>query len=128
MGADQTFTGRGAPLIEAPLQFRTRANGSRAGSHALITCPKCEAPAFIRNSERVTPTVKYITAHCTNSGCGHTFKLEQVFVHSISPGLIDRPDLNLPVCPREQVAHVMPPSREGSDDDPDQISMFGASP
>ena len=89
---------------------------------ALITCPKCEAPCFIRRSVRVTETVKHLTAHCTNSGCGHTFLSEIVFVHSFNPGLIDRPDLKLAQCPADQIPHVLPPSRDGPDDG--QMSMF----
>lgn len=112
------------PLIEAPLQFRTSSGGALAKHNALITCPKCDAPCFIRRSARQTATVKHIDAHCTNTGCAHTFMLEMVFVHSYNPGLVDRPDLNLPVCPHEKVPHVMPPASGGSGDDPGQMTMF----
>ncbi len=112
------------PLIEAPLSFRTRSGGAQVKHNALIVCPKCDAPCFIRKSDRLTERVKHIIAHCTNSGCGHTFLLEQTFVHSFNPGLIDRPDLALPVCPLEQVPHIIPPARSGPDDDPAQITMF----
>lgn len=111
-------------LIEAPLEFRLRSGGAQARSSAFITCPKCEAPAFVRRSERVTEMVKHLVAHCTNSGCGHIFKMELAFIHTLVEGNIDRPDLNLPVCPRDQVPHVLPPSRAGPDED--QISMFGS--
>lgn len=113
------------PLIQAPLQLRIN-SGGRSKANSLILCPKCDAPGVIRRSCRVTPTVKHIDVHCTNTGCGHTFMMELVFVHSYVPGLVDRPDLNLPVCPREQVPHVLPPTRDGPDDDPDQMSMFDA--
>jgi hypothetical protein len=115
-----------ARLIEAPLQFRLRSAATQATrDSAFILCPKCEAPAFIRKSERVTPTVKHLICHCTNSGCGHTFLAQVVFVHSFNPGLIERPDLDLPQCPREQIPHVLPPRRDGPEDD-DQMSMFDA--
>jgi hypothetical protein len=78
-------------------------NGGTQASRAFLLCPKCDAPAFIRSSERITATVKHMNAHCTNTGCGHTFLMELSFVHSFNPGLIDRPDLNLKVCPREQI-------------------------
>jgi hypothetical protein len=71
-------------------------------------------------SERITATVKHMNAHCTNTGCGHTFLNELTFVHSFNPGLIDRPDLNLKVCPREQIPTSCP--RKGRDDS--QLSMF----
>lgn len=109
------------PLVYAPLEFRLRAGGSRVRDRALITCPKCDAPAYIRDSQRITETVKHIKSHCTNTGCGHTFLMQLSFVHTFSPGLIDRPDLNLPRCPHSQVPHVLPPTREEHDD---QISMF----
>lgn len=112
------------PLMNAPLKFQVRSGGTQARD-CLMTCPKCDAPCFIRKSDRLTPTVKHLIAHCTNSGCGHTFLAELAFVHSFNPGLIERPDLDLKVCPREQVPHVLPPSRDGPDDDPDQMSMFG---
>lgn len=112
------------PLIEAPLEFRLRSGGTIANDRAFIICPKCEAPCFIRKSIRLTETVKHLVAHCTNSGCGHIFKSEVSFIHSLVEGNIDRPDLNLPVCPREEVPHILPPARDGPKDDA-QKSMFG---
>lgn len=108
------------PLVHAPLEFRMRNGGSQA-RRAFLLCPKCDAPAFIRSSERITATVKHMNAHCTNTGCGHTFLMELSFVHSFNPGLIDRPDLNLKVCPREQIPHVLPPEKPREDN---QLSMF----
>jgi hypothetical protein len=113
----------GQPLIEAPLAFRVRSGGAPAKDAAFITCPKCEAPCFIRRSERLTEKVKHLHAHCTNTGCGHTFMCEVNFVHSFSPGLIERPDLDLPMCPKDKIPQVLPP--RGGDPDPDQTSMFG---
>lgn len=108
------------PLIEAPLQFRLR-SGGRQSSDAFVICPKCEAPCYIRRSQRLSEKVKHLDAHCTNTGCGHTFMAELVFVHSYNPGLVDRSDLDLPLCPRDQVPHILPPSRDAPED---QISMF----
>lgn len=108
------------PLIHAPLEFRMSSRGTQA-SRALILCPKCDAPAYIRRSQRITETVKHLTCHCTNTGCGHTWLAELAFVHSFNPGLIDRADLNLKVCPRDQVPHVFPTEKE---DDARQLSMF----
>ncbi len=109
------------PVVYAPLQFRMRSGGVQSKQDALILCPKCDEPSFIRRSDRVTETVKEIEAHCTNTGCAHTFLLQMVFVHSYSPGLIDRPDLNLPVCAREKVPHV---TTRNPEKDAAQISMF----
>lgn len=115
---------KGGPLIQAPLEFRLRSGGAMSKDSALITCAKCEAPAFIRRSQRVTPTVKHLHAHCTNTGCGHTFMSEIVFVHSFNPGLIDRPDLNLAQCPADKIPHVLPPSKDAADHN--QMTMFEA--
>jgi len=115
------MTGTGGALIHAPLAFRV-SNGGAGARDPFIVCPKCEAPAFIRRSERQTEKVKHLTCHCTNSACGHIFKMELVFVHTLVPGNIDRPDLDLPVCPRDQLHHVMPPPRASADDG--QITMF----
>lgn len=114
---------QGQPLIEAPLEFRVRSGGAPARDSAFITCPKCEAPCFIRRSERITEKVKHLHAHCTNTGCGHTFMAEVSFVYSFNPGLVSRPDLDLPLCPREKIPHVLPP-RNGGEPESDQISMF----
>lgn len=111
------------PLIHAPLQFRMRSGGAQAKDKAFITCPKCDAPCFIRRSDRITPLVKEIDLHCTNTGCGHTFASQIVFKHTYSPGLLERPDLDLPVCPRDQVPHVIPPDRD-ADEEASQMSMF----
>lgn len=113
------------PLIQAPLELRLRSGGALTKDRAFCICPKCEAPAFIRRSERITAKVKQLHAHCTNTGCGMTFMMEVSFVHMFNPGLIDRPDLDLAQCPADKIPHVMPPSRDGPDDE-DQMTMFAA--
>lgn len=109
-----------SPLIEAPLQFRMR-SGGRNANRAMVTCPKCGAPGFIRDSDRMSEQVTQLRCHCTNTGCGHTFRMDLVFVHTLVIGNLPQPD-DLPVCPRDQVPHVLPPARDGPD--PDQPSMF----
>lgn len=106
------------PMVEAPLQFRLQPGGAKSGSRCFLVCPKCEQPAFVRRSERMTPTVTQMVCHCTNSACGHTFRADIAFVHSLVEGNIERPDLQLPVCPREQVAHVVPPASGSGTRDP----------
>lgn len=100
------------PLVEAPLEFRLQPGGRRSGEGCFLRCPKCDVQSFIRRSERITPQVTQMTCHCTNSGCGHVFRADIVFVHSLVPGNIDRTDLDLPVLPRELVPHVAPPDGE----------------
>ncbi len=109
------------PMVEAKLQFRLQPGGRKAGANCFMLCPKCDAPAFIRRSERMSETVTQMTCHCTDSACGHIFRADIVFVHTLVEGNIDRPDLNLPVCPRDQLVHVRPPA---SDVDEDQPTFF----
>ena len=104
------------PLVEAKLQFRLQPGGRKAGASCFMLCPKCDAPAFIRRSERMSEQTTQMTCHCTDSGCGHIFRADIVFVHTLVEGNIDRPDLDLPICPRDQVPHVRPPTG-GSDED-----------
>lgn len=108
------------PLMLAPLNLRLRSGAKQAGKNSLVTCPVCEAPAIIRNSEWKSRTVKHLFAICTNTGCGATFQCDIALVRMFNPGL--DPDPDLPVCPRDQVPHVLPPAFEGEDDS--QISMF----
>jgi len=110
------------PLVEAPLQFRLQPGGRKSGASCFMLCPKCDAPAFIRRSERMSEQTTQMTCHCTDSGCGHIFRADIVFVHTLVEGNIDRPDLNLAVCPREEVPHVRPPAGERYEDEP---SFFG---
>lgn len=112
----------GRPLIEANLEFRLRSGGAPAKDSAFIVCPKCDAPCFIRKSLRLTQTVKHLICHCTDSGCGHIFRSKVAFIHPRVEGNISRPDLDLAVCPHDQVPHVRPPVRDGPD--PDQSSLF----
>ena len=115
----------GSRLIEADLEFRLRSGGAPAKDSAFVLCPKCEAPCFIRKSIRLTRTVKHLICHCTDTGCGHNFMAEVAFVHTFTIGNLPQPE-DLPVCPREDVPQVWPPSRDGPD--PDQMSMFGTGP
>ena len=112
-------------LVTAPLMMRLRPGGRAAGDSCFLRCPKCDAPAFIRRSERPSPTLTQLVAHCANTGCGHTFRCDIVFVHSICPGNIDRPDLHLPEVERTEITHVLPPD---NDEDARQASMFEPPP
>ena len=111
------------PMVEAKMQFRLQPGGRKSGAGCFLPCPKCDQPSFVRRSERPTPTVTQMTCHCTNSGCGHIYRADIVFVHTLVEGNIDRPDLQLAVCPREEVPHVVPPSGE---DDRDSPTFFDA--
>ena len=108
-------------MVEAPLKLRLQPGGKRGGDGCFVRCPKCEAPGMIRRSDRPTPTVTQMTVLCTDPACGHTWRADIVFVHTLSPGTIERPDLDLPVCPKSELVHVRPPSRDGPDG---QESLF----
>jgi len=106
------------PMVEAPLEFRLRIGGNTARRNHSLLCPRCEAPAFIRRSQRVSEQVTQMECHCSNTACGHTYRADVVFVHSICEGNFPRPDLNLPVCPRDQITHVRPPGEHADEDAP----------
>ena len=108
------------PSMVAPLDFRM-CNG-RSNSRALITCPNCCAPCYIRDSARVTETFKKLTVHCTNTACMAAFSADISITMVLNPGLELRADLDLPIREAAQVPHVMPP--KAGHGDPDQISMF----
>ena len=116
------MSGTGAlSMMHAPMQLRFSAGGTTA-KNSFINCPKCHAPAPVRSSKQETDLVKHLFCLCSNTGCGHTFKMELSFIYTISPGPIERDDLNLPVCPKNEIVHVLPPPRGGADDE--QSSMF----
>ncbi|MCY1672140.1 ogr/Delta-like zinc finger family protein [Novosphingobium sp. SL115] len=121
MSGEGTLPAR--PLLYAPMMMKTRSGGTRARDAAFVICPKCDEGCVIRRSARVSETVKHLDAICSNPGCGHTFAAQVVFVHSYSPGLIDRPDLHLPICP-PQYAPSITARRADADEDDGQISMF----
>lgn len=106
------------PLLEAPLQFRLKPGGRKARGGAFLICPKCNAPSFIRDSNYLSERVTQLICHCTDSACGHTYRADIVFVHSLVEGNVDRPDLDLEVCPRDQVSHVRPPGHDADEDAP----------
>ena len=108
-------------MVEAPMMFRAGSGGASATRNSFINCAKCGAPGRIRRSAHLSEVVTQLDVHCTDTACGHTWRADIVFVHSICEGNIDRPDLNLKVCPPEKRVHVRPPSGE---DDDDQCSMF----
>ena len=106
------------PMVEAPLRFRLKPGGRKARNGSFLICPKCNAPSFIRDSEYLSERVTQMICHCTDSACGHTYRADIVFVHTLVPGNIDRPDLDLPVCEREKVAHVRPPGHDADENEP----------
>jgi hypothetical protein len=106
------------PLVEAPMQFRLQPGGRKSGKGCFLLCPKCSQPAFVRRSERMSEQTTQMVCICTNAGCGHTYRADIVFVHSLVEGNIDRPDLDLPVCPRDQVPHICPPAGEKAEGEP----------
>lgn len=93
---------------------------------ATITCPVCNNGGIIRDSEQVTPLVTDLNCHCSNTGCGHTWKSQISFVYTISPSAIARDDLDLPQAPANFVRHIYPPGSipRGHAPDPDQLTIF----
>jgi len=102
-------------MIFAPMMLRFQPGGKKSGKGCFLQCAKCDAPAVIRRSDRPSPVVTQLIGICTDAACGHTFRADIVFVHSLSPGTIDRPDLALPVCPPKDLTHIRPPSEAEPD-------------
>jgi hypothetical protein len=75
---------------------RTRAS---RGGRALAHCPHCQSPGIIRTSAPVTILVRDIYFLCTNPECGHSWKAQLSFLHTISQPATPRAGLDLPVSP-----------------------------
>ena len=109
------------PVTDAP-------NDSRGGGGYVIICPYCNSRASIRMSRQETPLIRELYLLCRNVDCGHGWKEQMSFVHTISPSGIDRPDLDLPKCPAEYARRVFPEGarrrRADSGPDDDEPSLF----
>lgn len=64
---------------------------------AMADCPHCDAPGIIRSSELVTPLHRDFYFTCSNPKCGHSWKAQLSFVHTISLPSQQREGLQLPV-------------------------------
>lgn len=113
------------PLIEAPLRAQVRPGGSRSKSRAFLICPVCEAPMTIRDSARHNNESKQLTCQCSNPGCNASCIMQVSLVYMLNPGLHYTPEMGLPLCPRERIPQIYPPSSESKTDDR-QVSMFEA--
>ncbi len=57
-----------------------------------IRCNRCEKLAVIQSSSQELDLVKKLYCTCTNPQCGHTFVMDLVFSHTLSPSAMDLPD------------------------------------
>ena len=80
----------------------------RLGKRALAHCPHCHAPAKIRTSEAVDIFHRDIWFLCSNTDCGHSWKAQLAFVHSIALPARPRPGLQLPLSPQRHPAERGP--------------------
>lgn len=65
---------------------------------AFARCPYCQSPGRIRNSEAVSILHRDVYFDCINLSCGHRWKAQLSFVHSIT--LPDGVAPELPVTPQ----------------------------
>lgn len=95
-------------MVAVAEQMKSLAGQRRHGERAMARCPHCESPARIRTSEEVTILHRDIIFICNNSECGHSWKAQMSFVHSIAVPSNPRPGLDLPVSPlrRRQGEHM----------------------
>jgi hypothetical protein len=116
--------GAAFPLVEAPLRAQIRPGGASARrDRAFLICLACNAPLFIRDSERETDTVKKLTLACSNTGCAETSVWDVSLRYLLVPGHHHNEERGLPICPHHQVPQIYPPSNSADDDD-GQSSMF----
>ena len=83
-------------MMTAESTRRAKFSG-RYRNAAIARCPHCESPGTIRSSEEVTILHRDLWLICTNADCGHSWKAQLSFVHSISLPANPRPGLDLPV-------------------------------
>ncbi|HDR1858534.1 ogr/Delta-like zinc finger family protein [Pasteurella multocida] len=55
-----------------------------------IYCRECNSPAVIARSERLHPDLYSLYCVCKNPECGHTWKAEYVYNHSLRSTKLDR--------------------------------------
>ena len=103
-------------------QFARQPLGRVAPNRAFLLCPHCATPMIIRDSERITETVKHLYVHCTNVDCAFTAKWGVSPIHEISPSQMARPDIDIPPCPHDYVRRAA--ERRRGEPDPDQLIMF----
>lgn len=60
-------------------------------------CPHCGARTFIRNSERLSRTLREVTYQCKDVECGHTFVANVEAVRTLSPSAKPDPAVMLPI-------------------------------
>lgn len=61
-------------------------------------CPYCKSPGRARDSEEVSILHRDIYFDCTNNGCGHRWKAQMSFVHSVSTPV--GVEIKYPVTPK----------------------------
>lgn len=84
---------------------------SKRARRAMAECPHCDEPGIIRSSEMVTPLIRDFYFACSNPKCGHSWKAQMSFVHTISQPTQPREGLELKMSParsrknKETTAH-----------------------
>jgi len=57
-----------------------------------IYCTECGEKAVIRTSEQISKTTRKLSCSCTDIQCGHTFVVDVVFSHTVSPSAYAMPE------------------------------------
>lgn len=58
-----------------------------------IYCRECKSPAIIQRTDRLHPNLYDLYCVCKNPECGHTWKAQYNFSHSLRPTQLDRDEL-----------------------------------
>lgn len=89
-------------------------------SRASMRCPHCRHRGTVRSSVEVTELHRDLWYQCSNIACGHTWRAQLSFVHTISQPANPRPGLSLPVGDQK---HRKPDRRNG--DPPEPVAVTG---
>ena len=106
------------------MNAHTHKLGQVALNRALLRCPDCAAPMYIRSSEQITETIKHLLVQCSNVDCTASFKWGMEPIHQINPSHIPNPAISIPPCPSNYVRRPVGWMRGQSDSDPNQMLMF----
>lgn len=76
---------------------------------AMADCAHCGEPGIVRSSETVTPLHRDFYFTCSNPKCGHSWKAQLSFVHTIALPAQQKEGLQLPVMKPRSTRNGDPP-------------------
>lgn len=89
---------------------------------APIKCPCCAHDLLIRTSREETPCFRSLWYLCSNVACGASFNGHQTISQQISPSLVERPLMQLPMAPAMELMKA----RQAMQPQTDQLDLLTA--